>query len=109
MGTGERHVSRRVPVLRDDNVPELAIQTVDEWHGLGAAFHWQRSDIDEAILHVHDDQCRLTAGLDVLPDGVDAAKTVRLARPKKWARPSAAVDFISVLRSFSPAAHPLFD
>ena len=59
-------MARRVPVLGDDDVLERRRQRVDDRHDLGAALDRQRAAVDEAVLHVDDDQRRLGVGLDLV-------------------------------------------
>src|SRR5438132_1133891 len=56
MGGGKRHVSRRVPVLGEDDVPEGRRDAVDDRDDLVAAVHRQRAPGDEAVLDVDDQE-----------------------------------------------------
>jgi len=76
-------MARRVPVLRDDDVLERRRQRVDDRNDFVAALHRQRAAVEKAVLHVHHDQRRLGAGLDLAGrEGVESDTAEATGQPE---------------------------
>lgn len=56
MRRGERQVSCRMPVLREDDVAEMRGETIDEGHDFIATRHGQCTVGTEIVLYVDDDK-----------------------------------------------------
>jgi hypothetical protein len=53
---GEGNVVTRMPVLREDDIPEARAQAIHERHDLMAARHGERAAGHEVVLQIDDDQ-----------------------------------------------------
>jgi len=65
MGTGERLVTGRVPVLSQDDMRESRDKPVDQRHDLVAARHCQRPTRAEIVLNIDDQEKVSVVGLHV--------------------------------------------
>src|SRR6516162_9349648 len=66
MRGGERQVSCRMPVLREDDVAEMRGETIDERHDLIATWHGQCAVGTEVVLDVDHDKDVVVADCVIL-------------------------------------------